>query len=133
VSGSSYELIDLRPQPAGLAVDDELVRLAGAAASLAGQLGDDPATHLVADIAGLAGHARVQPGLVPRLTELARSHRTRLYTSAAGRPWLERLDRAVEAIPAGADPTRRQLAAISFAVGGLAFALAADPPPSRNP
>ncbi|HEY6177690.1 MAG TPA: hypothetical protein VIX73_24700, partial [Kofleriaceae bacterium] len=40
VHAGSHELVDLRPMPAALAVEDELVRIAAAASTIAAQLGD---------------------------------------------------------------------------------------------
>jgi hypothetical protein len=141
VNAHGYELVDLRPVPAALSPADELARIAVAAASLAGLLGYDPAAQLAREIAALAGYPRVQPDLMPRLRELAAAHRSRLYSSGPCRPWLERFARTVAAVPAGAEPTRPQLAAIAFALGGMTFALsvehtaphAAPPTPSPSP
>jgi hypothetical protein len=131
LSAHGHELIDLRPVPAGLAVDDQLARIQEAASTIAGALGEDPASPAVRHAAALAGHPRVQPGLVLRLGELAHTHHTKLHGSAACRYWLDRLREAVHAVAAGHEPTRRQLAAISFALDGLAFAFTTAQPPHR--
>jgi hypothetical protein len=126
VDAHGYDLVDVRPMPAALAVDDELARIAAAASMVAAILGDGPAGRIAGDIARLAGAPRVQPGLIDRLRELAQAHRTRLAAGAVRRAWLDRLARAVAAIADGCEPTRRELAAIGFAIGGLAYALSLD-------
>lgn len=123
-----HELVDLRPLPAALAVDDELERIGAAAATLAGLLDDDPAADLVKDVASLASFARVQPGLVERLYELAVASHSKLHASPAARPWLERLEAAVAEVETDTEPTRRQLARIGFAISGLAFAFSTSAP-----
>jgi len=130
VNAHGYELIDLRPLPAALAVDGELARIGAAATAIARLLGDDPASHVASDAARLSGHARVQPRLLPRLHELAKVH-SKLHATPACRPWLEQLDRAVAEVGAGNAPTRRQFATIAFSIGGLAFAFSTTH--SRDP
>lgn len=131
LSAHGHELIDLRPVPAGLAIDDQLVRIQEAASTLAGALGEDPASPAVRHAAALAGYPRVQPGLLLRLGELAHTHHTKLHGSAACRYWLERLREAIHAVAADHEPTRRQLSAISFALDGLAFTFTSAQPPHR--
>jgi hypothetical protein len=126
VTPRHHELIDLRPLPAALAMDEDLARIASAATTLAAILGDDPVTDALRDAAALAGYSRVQRRLLQRLDELAHVEPSRLRTSAACRRWLEQLGHAVTSV-ATDDPTRRQLATIAFAISGLAFAFAAEP------
>ena len=140
-SGSGHELLDLRPLPAALAVDDELARIAEAACTIASLLGDDPALPLLSDIAELAGTRRVQPALLRKLHELSQVPYSKLSAGAIRRAWLERLDQAVAAATDTSSydsRTRRQIASIAFAIGGLAYAFAAEPstrprPPSAPP
>jgi hypothetical protein len=129
VTDKGCELIDVRPVPAGLAVDDLLERVRAAALTIADALGEDPALPAIVHAAALARFARVQPGLLRRLGELANVHHTRLHGSAACRYWLVRLREAVGAIPHGQAPTRGQLTAASFALDGLAFAFVSAQPP----
>ncbi len=134
VYAQRYELIDLRPLPAALAVDDELARIGAAATTIARLLGDDPASQVAGEAVRLSGHARVQPRLLPRLHELTKIH-SKLHASPACRPWLEQLDRAVAEVGAQNAPTRRQLATIAFAISGLAFAFSTthEPTPPAVP
>lgn len=132
VTGDHHELIDLRPLPAALAVDDELARITAAASTLTDLLGDDPAAPLARVVARLAGTPRVQSTLLPRLGDLARVQSSRLAAGAAPRSWLDRLYHAVTEVEVPESPPRRQLATIAFALGGLAFAFAAEPPPAPS-
>jgi hypothetical protein len=135
VTPDRYELLDLRPLPAALAVDDELARISAAAATIASLLADDPAVPLLREVKHLAGAPRVQPALVRKLHELARIQQSRLYMGPVRRSWLERLDQAVGSVAAAETPTRRQLATMAFAISGLAFAFAAEHPsrPTAHP
>lgn len=133
ITAQDHELIDLRPLPAALSVDDELARIGSAGFTIAELLGDDPAAQAAKDVASLSRYARVQPRLVQRLRELAQTDRSRLHASPVCRPWLERLDRAVSEIGAGDEPTRRQVAAIGFAITGLAFAFSTEHPAPSAP
>jgi hypothetical protein len=127
INAEGYALIDLRPVPAALAIDDELARIGAAATALAESLGNDPAVKLVAEIARLTAYPRVQPQLLLRLEQLVVAQHSKLYLSPPCRAWLDRLARAVNDVTPGDDasggsaPTRRQIAAIGFAIGGLAY------------
>jgi hypothetical protein len=130
LSAHGYELIDLRPVPAGLAADEPLARIQAAAASLAAGLAGDPALPVLEHAASLAGYPRAQRRLLLRLGELVHAQGSRLQASAATRFWLERLREAVASV-GDHEPSRRQLTAISSALDGLAFAFTCPQPAQR--
>lgn len=122
-----YELLDLRPMPAALAVDDELARIGAAAAMIAALLDGDPAKQLLTSVVAATDYARAQKELVPLLRQLAVAPQSRLRASIPCRPWLARLEAAVMAVTTDSEPNRRELAAIDFALTGLAYAFASNP------
>lgn len=134
VDAEHYELIDLRPLPAAAALHEELARIEAAAIAIATQLGPVPAAQLLDEVAKLSRHPRIQRQLVRRLRELTRSHPPSLDASPACAAWLDRLRHAIDAVRAWesassrVEPTRREVAMIAFALGGLAFAASAERP-----
>lgn len=137
-----YELLDLRPVPASLAIDAELARIGSAGSAITELLGHGELTQVLGEIVRLSGSPRVQRALVQQLADLVDSRHPRLHANPRCRPWLQQLRNALAEVSAwatpdpasgreptaDAEPTRRQVTAIAFALGGLAAALSAEDP-----